>query len=133
MANEHREGAVRGLPSQDNVVRRLRAGFSAEGPDETAGHRIYQKAVAARDAQDTRGARDTIVAGSRRAGAHQPMRGIRPVWKWAPVAACVAVALLAGAFVLASRDTADATTIAKRALAAVQQAGAVTHYKMSGS
>ncbi|MBN1632402.1 MAG: hypothetical protein JW990_21805 [Thermoleophilia bacterium] len=130
MANEHREGSVRGLPSEDNVVRRLRAGFSPEGPDQATRQRIYHKAVATRDAGS---AREAAAAGSRRAGATRQTRGTRPVWKWAPIAACLVVALLAGTFVLTSRDTADAATIAKRALAAVQQTGAVTHYKMSGS
>jgi len=130
VANEHREGSVRGLPSEDNVVRRLRAGFSPEDPDQAARQRIYQKAVAA---QHAGGAREAAAAGSRRAGAARPARVIRPSWKWAPIVACLVVALLAGTFVLASRDTADATTIAKRALAAVQQAGAITHYKMSGA
>jgi hypothetical protein len=126
----------------DDLVKRLRAGFRAGEPDQATEFRILHTIMARQgSAEQAGGARAAEAASTARAGALAragAARRLRPTLgrralRLAPVIGGLAVAILVAAILIDVGSPPDAALVTKRALAAVKQPGTVMYYKMMAS
>lgn len=118
-----------------DLLRRLQAGFQAAEPNQATKYRILHKLTAGTgETRRARGARPARTAPARRGGATAGRSSWqRRTLRLVPLVAGLAVAILAAALLYDAAGSPDAALITKRALAAVNQPGAVTYYKMTAS